>query len=305
VSTNPDLAAFLRAALADPADHLTRLVFADWLDETGKPANQAWAKYLRARADASGAASHFERDLAIDQAASAAPDVVARLTLPAAGFAPRFLGLLDLLPAANFTVTLDGFDPPRIFFRRHPQSFFERARAVPLALDQDRLLVAAASPHTGAVRALFERDFGAVAVVLVGADCAAIWTAIDRGYYTPPHVVERPPSAVVTPRVLTVADRFRNTSAVGVRVCLEHLLAEAREQGATAVEVVANESEHVIRYRVAGRTAERYRVPSGVGSELVRVARTVPPARLGAAVQPRNTSFGDGLFLNLQARLRR
>ena len=45
MTNEPD--AFLRTILANPADPLPRLVFADWLEETGARSNIAWAKYLR------------------------------------------------------------------------------------------------------------------------------------------------------------------------------------------------------------------------------------------------------------------
>lgn len=45
--THPTADAFMRRILADPTDPLPRLVFADWLDETGSIANRIWARYLR------------------------------------------------------------------------------------------------------------------------------------------------------------------------------------------------------------------------------------------------------------------
>jgi type IV pilus assembly protein PilB len=54
--------AFLRTILNDPADPLPRLVFADWLEETGTRSNFAWAKYLRISEDvASPSQNPFER----------------------------------------------------------------------------------------------------------------------------------------------------------------------------------------------------------------------------------------------------
>src|SRR5262245_21570265 len=43
-----DRAALLAAVLADPADDTPRLVFADWLDEIGDPADAARAAFIRA-----------------------------------------------------------------------------------------------------------------------------------------------------------------------------------------------------------------------------------------------------------------
>src|SRR5436309_13148001 len=44
-----DRDALLAAVLADPEDDLPRLVFADWLEETGHPANAARAAFVRAQ----------------------------------------------------------------------------------------------------------------------------------------------------------------------------------------------------------------------------------------------------------------
>ena len=42
--TDPSADAFMRRILADPADPVPRLVFADWLEESGKSSNLAWAR---------------------------------------------------------------------------------------------------------------------------------------------------------------------------------------------------------------------------------------------------------------------
>lgn len=41
----------LRTILENPADDAPRLVFADWLEETGEPANMAWAQFIRVQCD--------------------------------------------------------------------------------------------------------------------------------------------------------------------------------------------------------------------------------------------------------------
>lgn len=46
-TSHPDATAFTARFLANPADRLGRLVFADWLEEQGGGANTAWAQYLR------------------------------------------------------------------------------------------------------------------------------------------------------------------------------------------------------------------------------------------------------------------
>lgn len=46
--------AFLKSILADPVNPLPRLVFADWLEESGTRSNVAWAKYLRLAEEVAG-----------------------------------------------------------------------------------------------------------------------------------------------------------------------------------------------------------------------------------------------------------
>ena len=71
--------AFVRRIIADPADPLPRLVFADWLEESGDPADAAWAHYLRARAGAADATS--ERDRTLFRNATLVLEVAARRPL--------------------------------------------------------------------------------------------------------------------------------------------------------------------------------------------------------------------------------
>ena len=52
MTSHPDADAFMRGYLRTPTDVTTRLVFADWLEETGRPSNVAWAHFIRAKAAA-------------------------------------------------------------------------------------------------------------------------------------------------------------------------------------------------------------------------------------------------------------
>src|SRR5437763_16155846 len=49
-----DHAAFRKAIAADPADLTSRLVYADFLEETGDPAHAARAEFIRTRIEADG-----------------------------------------------------------------------------------------------------------------------------------------------------------------------------------------------------------------------------------------------------------
>ena len=57
-----DRDALLAAVLAAPDDDLPRLVFADWLEETGHPANAARARFIRLQVAAEAAADRTDLD---------------------------------------------------------------------------------------------------------------------------------------------------------------------------------------------------------------------------------------------------
>ncbi len=50
--SHPDADAFMRSYLRKPTDATTRLIFADWLEETGDESNVAWARYIRLKVEA-------------------------------------------------------------------------------------------------------------------------------------------------------------------------------------------------------------------------------------------------------------
>src|SRR5689334_11583200 len=110
MSSHPTADAFMRGYLPNPSDATARLVFADWLEETGTPWNRAWAYYIRVKAEADQfpPGSAERRDLEA-QAAGYARRIRARLTIPAALFVGYPKSLLQLLPGPNITVRLDGF----------------------------------------------------------------------------------------------------------------------------------------------------------------------------------------------------
>src|SRR5262245_18465707 len=109
--------AFMRKYLARPTDVTARLVFADWLEETCEPHNAAWAYYIRLRAEAARyAPDSRERRELVRQADEYAPKIRANLSIPAQFFVGYPRSLLQLLPAANITVALEGFEvPPPIY----------------------------------------------------------------------------------------------------------------------------------------------------------------------------------------------
>src|SRR5207248_10469941 len=104
MTSHPDADAFMRGYLRTPTDVTTRLVFADWLEETGRPSNVAWAHFIRAKAAADahpwGGAARRRHEA---EAGKFAPHIRADLAIPAALFVGYPKSLLQLLPAPNLT----------------------------------------------------------------------------------------------------------------------------------------------------------------------------------------------------------
>jgi uncharacterized protein (TIGR02996 family) len=66
----PDHDAFHRAILAEPAADVHRLVYADWLDETGGPADAVRAEFIRVQCEADALPAFDRRRRALDQRAT-------------------------------------------------------------------------------------------------------------------------------------------------------------------------------------------------------------------------------------------
>lgn len=146
----------IRRVLAEPGDTLARLVFADWLDESG---DAAWAEYIRLRAQGA------------PDSAEAGRRVTATLALPAAEFAANIAARLDLLPAANFTVTVEDYAVPRPILGRMTESAAVLWRGLPLAAEPGRTLVGMVAPtDRRAVVALGELVDGEAVAVRVPGD---------------------------------------------------------------------------------------------------------------------------------------
>ena len=141
---HPDADAFMRSYLEHPTDAISRLVFADWLEETGEPHNTAWAHFIRLRIEADRYPSDKRRAAANSTAKPTqyAPHIRASLTIPAQKFVGYPKSLLQLLPAPNITVRLKGFSlhalPHQYLRSRHPCPLPNGTGRAPRSLDRDR-----------------------------------------------------------------------------------------------------------------------------------------------------------------------
>lgn len=147
MSLHPDADALVRASLDHPTDETPRLVLADWLDDTGRPEDAAWAGYIRARAAAARAPANGSlRNEYLREALSCSSGIVATLTVGAAHLVRHPAPFLDLLPAEHLTVRLDGADLPLDAVELVPESVARENRVVPLAATNMTLYLAAADP---------------------------------------------------------------------------------------------------------------------------------------------------------------
>lgn len=182
MTTHTTADAFVRKLLERPTDATARLVFADWLEETGDKRNTAWAYYIRLRTEADryphGSTERAELER---QAAGYTKHIRAELALPVAKFIGYPKSLLQLLPAPNITVRLDGFDPPRAIVELLPESVARENLLFPLDHQSGTLLLAAADPWNAdtmqKLQFILNRD-----IVLVRAEATDVQDAIDRSY---------------------------------------------------------------------------------------------------------------------------
>jgi uncharacterized protein (TIGR02996 family) len=182
MQTHPDADAFMRSYLEQPTDATARLVFADWLEETGEAHNTAWAHYIRLKieADHHEPGSPERREL-YRQADEYAPQIRARLTISAKLFVGYPKSLLQLLPGPNITVRLNNFEVARPVLELVPESVARENFVLPLDAQWRTLLVAGTDPcDLGTVQKLefiLNRD-----VVFVRAAFPDILDAINREY---------------------------------------------------------------------------------------------------------------------------
>jgi uncharacterized protein (TIGR02996 family) len=143
--SHPDADSFMRAILRNPAELTTRLVFADWLEETGEPSNVAWARYIRLMADANrypeGSFERYEREWFVPQHAAR---IQAHLTIPAVVYVTHTTTIPQLLPLSHITVRLRGFTPEPHTKALLCKQMLELYRIFPLTHENDSLCVAMA-----------------------------------------------------------------------------------------------------------------------------------------------------------------
>ena len=288
-----DADALMAAVLATPADPLPRLVFADYLDDTGTPGNAAWAEYIRLRTAAAAEGSAVSRELLWDAAAEAAPRITATLSLPAADFLADVPSFRDLLPGERFTVRLDGFTP------RRPAVLPEYCRAnrgLPLGASPYRTVIGLIDEATAGDRGFWQTTYKDW--LFVRLPTADLEPAIQRTFTTRALALVQP-QATATPVPTTLDEQLGAASAEVMRGFVEQLVAQARERRSSAIDITAYATHHWVRRVEGGRAVRWHRVGTALGRELVRTAWVLPARRLHVRVRQRNSSFGDGVRIAL------
>jgi uncharacterized protein (TIGR02996 family) len=178
---HPDADAFMRAYLQQPTDATARLVFADWLEETGAAHNAAWAHYIRLKIEAGRAATRRDRRELDRRAEEFALEIRARLALAAGLFVTYPKSLLELLPASNIVVRIGPFQPAATVIDGIDEELARSFPILPLDNSSGALIVAHPTPLDPLSVALV-RDRLSESVIVVGGLWEEITGALNVAY---------------------------------------------------------------------------------------------------------------------------
>ena len=146
--------------LANPEDNAPRLVFADWLEETGLDSNVAWAQFIRLNAELRRATENDPRRQKLIAASErTARDIRSRLTIRATLFVKHFHSIFALLPSANLRLDVNGFTVPNSVIQDFPESVARENCMLPLIWDKHLLVAAVQEPFDRDLREKFEFVF--------------------------------------------------------------------------------------------------------------------------------------------------
>jgi uncharacterized protein (TIGR02996 family) len=160
VPLHPDANALIQAILRNPTDASTRLLFADWLEESCVPANVAWARFIRLNIQIANCPADVSRENLIVDRNRCKSQIEERITIPAAVFVSCPRAFCHFIPAERITVLLTGYTPERDVLTLVGTDAVLQHRFLPLAIRETVLLTAFDNPQNlGAVKDL-ESKFG-------------------------------------------------------------------------------------------------------------------------------------------------
>jgi type IV pilus assembly protein PilB len=259
--TNLDADAFMRKYLEQPSDATARLVFADWLEETGEPHNRAWAYFIRLRYEADlypfGNPERRELDRQADEYAG---KIRARLTIPAKLFVGYPKSLLQLLPAPNITVKLAEFVVPRSVLELMPESVARENLILLLATQERTLLFATVDPRNAhlaqILRFILNRE-----TVFVGAEREDVSAAIEREYGPEPEYVDSVVMEFVDTAIDFVPEPDGFESDAPVVKLVNLMIREALNLRADRILLFPEPDGVAVRFRIDDEWADRDRAP--------------------------------------------
>jgi uncharacterized protein (TIGR02996 family) len=276
MSSHPDADSFMRAILHNPAELTTRLVFADWLEETGEPSNVAWARYIRLMAEAAQHQLDSIRYKNLDrQASDLASQIHATLTIGAAKLVGNIEQLEQLLPKPNVRVQFVGYEIPKPVIEYVPESVARENLVLPLHLEGQRLFVAIADAHDydtiQKLQFILNKD-----IVVVVANPDHLLAAINWHYgqteveYVDSVLVE---FADAASPVLHVTHSFQSADSDDAPVVrlVNLIMTESINIGATGIRLLPATEGVVVQFRVSGNW----------------INRDTPPARLWRGIATR------------------
>ena len=274
--TDPSADAFMRRILSNPADPVPRLVFADWLEETGTSSNLAWARYLRLAGEvATAPPDDPRRPKLVADLERVGGLVRARLTFRAEVFVAYPEAVPLLLPLKNLTVTVDHLTIPDTIAELIPASVAEESQVLPLAACGSALAVAVTYPSAKETCRMLAYFLGRD-LRFVAAPADQLRAAIDR-HYLATEVIElgfphRPNAFARLPLTLLVTDPVpvpRSPDDTPITRLADLILTEAIHLRAAEVELEPHPDRVQVWYLVDGERVERDVLPARLLSPLV------------------------------------
>jgi uncharacterized protein (TIGR02996 family) len=306
--TDESADAFMRCILADPADPVPRLVFADWLEECGKSSHLAWARFLRLADELANVPDDDPRRPKLaDELERVGSLVRARLTYRAEVFVAYPDAMRRLLPLRNMVLNLESLMLPRRVVRLIPASVAFERLALPLTECGPALVFGVPEPENPDagefLRFSLARD-----VLLVRASAEQLRSAVER-HYEPVDYLDNGfshffagPTTVVERTPLTIRPALEDRPVVRL---IELLLGEAIHLRASALEIVPHLGPDGLGVRVwhhsRGERRRRNPLPSRVLPALT--ARLRKLADIAPVLQPVQSGVIPLLYRGLSYRL--
>ncbi len=290
MSRHPDADALMRAILERPTDETPRLVLADWLDDTGRPADAAWAGYIRARCAAARIpADAVLRNELLHEAANRSHSVVATLSIGAAHLVRHAPTFIDLLPADRFTARLDGVGLPLAVVELVPESVARTNRVIPLVVSGSVLYLAADPTDPEMLQRLefiLNRD-----IVSIRASADEIDRAIEAHYpwVNYESVTEE---LLIFPEDPWPSGWAASAEAMPVVQLVNLILTDAIRFDAGWVEITPEPEAAQVQYRVEDEWVTQHALPRRLLGPVV--ARLAEMAEIPAA--PDGSVSGDGVI---------